>query len=181
MEETDFDLVNASGKGDRQAFERLVKRRRNAVFNFIYRYLGDRQTAEDLVQEVFLRLYQFAPRFEARAQVSTWLFKVAYNLSMNELKRRKRRMNLHQAFPSSGEVSTGEPSTDAIETKELEREVMAALDYLPENQKAAMLLRVNEELSYEEISKVLSISVAGVESLIFRARTRLKQLLKRKW
>jgi RNA polymerase sigma-70 factor, ECF subfamily len=178
MEETEFDLIKAAGAGDHWAFEHMVRIYQNPVLNFIYRYLGDRYAAEDILQEVFLRLYQAAPDFDARAQLSTWLFRVAYNLSMNEIKRRKRHRNLREALHSPAQVSTDQPALAAIETRELEMKVTAAMEQLPENQKAAMLLRVNEELSYAEISEVLSVSISSTESLIFRARTRLRQLLK---
>ena len=178
MEKTDFDLVKAVGAGDQQAFEYLVKKYRNPVFNFIYRYLGERHAAEDILQEVFLGLYRAAPRFEARARVSTWLFKIAYNLSMNELKRRKRLLNLKESLHGLPRTETGPSASSIIEARELEEDVRTVLDQLPENQKAAMLLRVNEELSYAEISEVLSVSVSSAESLIFRARTRLRQLLR---
>jgi RNA polymerase sigma-70 factor, ECF subfamily len=177
--DTDFALIRAAGAGDHRAFECLVKRYQNPVFNFMFRYLDDRYAAEDILQEVFLRLYKAAPDFNVRGKLSTWLFKVAYNLSMNEIKRRKRHLSLREALRSSAQVSIGQPALDTVEARELERSVTAALEQLPENQKAAMLLRVNEELSYAEISEVLSVSVSSAESLIFRARTRLRQLLKR--
>jgi len=178
MEETDFDLVKAVGAGDHQAFEYLVKKYRSSVFNFVYRCLGERQAAEDILQEVFLALYRAASRFEPRAQVSTWLFKIAYNLSMNEIKRRKRHLDLSEALHALPRQDAGPSASSTIEAGELRKNVMTALDQLPENQKAAMLLRLNEELSYAEISEVLSVSVSSAESLIFRARTRLRQLLK---
>jgi RNA polymerase sigma-70 factor, ECF subfamily len=178
MEETEFDLIKRVGAGDHRAFEYLVGKYQNSVFNFIHRYLGDQFAAEDVLQEVFLRLYQAAPCFEAGSQLSTWLFRVAYNLSMNEIKRRKRHFNLREALRSWTQASSGQSGPDMVETMDLERNVKAALHQLPQNQKAAMLLRVGEELSYAEISEVLSISVSAAESLIFRARTRLRQLLK---
>lgn len=177
--DTELALIRAAGAGDHRAFEFLVKRYQNPVFDFMYRYLGDRYAAEDILQEVFLRLYQASPDFDVRGKLSTWLFRVAYNLSLNEIKRRKRHSNLREALRSSAQVSIGQPALDNVEARELERSFTAALEHLPENQKAAMILRVNEELSYAEISEVLSVSVPSTESLIFRARTRLRQLLKR--
>jgi RNA polymerase sigma-70 factor, ECF subfamily len=177
--DTELDLVRAAGAGDHRAFEFLVKKYQNPVLDFMYRCLGDRYAAEDILQEVFFRLYQAAPDFDLRGKLSTWLFRVAYNLSMNEMKRRKRYFSLREALRSSAQVSIGQPALDTVEARELERSFTAALEHLPENQKAAMILRVNEELSYAEISEVLSVSVSSAESLIFRARTRLRQLLKK--
>ncbi len=179
MEQSDFNLVEAVGAGDHQAYEFLVRKHQRSVFNFVYRILGDRHSAEDVLQEVFWALYRAAPRFEARAQVSTWLFKVAYNLSLNEIKRRKRFFDLREALRAYPRTETGPSALSALEASELEQEVMSALNRLPGNQKAALLLRVSEELSYAEIGEILSVSVSSAESLIFRARSRLRQLLKK--
>jgi RNA polymerase sigma-70 factor (ECF subfamily) len=180
MEETDFELIEAVGAGDHRAFEYLVRKYQDPIFNFVFRYLGERHAAEDILQEVFWALYRAAPRFEARARVSTWLFRIAYNLSMNEIKRRKRHLNFKEALQNLLHAEAVPSTMSNIEARELEKDVMTAMEQLPENQKAAMLLRVNEELSYAEISEILSISVSSAESLIFRARTRLRQLLNRK-
>lgn len=181
MEKSDYELIKAVGAGDHWAFEQLVRKYQDPLLNFVCRYLGDRDAAEDIVQEVFLALYRTACRFEARARASTWLFRIAYNLSMNEIKRGQRNLKfkgtLHHLLP----VDSGRQSAvDGVAARERQKEVMAALDLLPEKQRAAMLLRVNEELSYGEISEVLSVSVSAVESLIFRARARLRKLLEKK-
>jgi RNA polymerase sigma-70 factor, ECF subfamily len=179
MEQGDFNLVEAAGAGDHQAYEFLVRKYQRSVFNFVYRILGDRHAAEDVLQEVFWALYRAAPRFEARAQVSTWLFKIAYNLSLNEIKRRNRFLNLHEALRAYPCTEIGPSALSSLEASELEEEMTTALNRLPENQKSALLLRVSEELSYAEISEILSVSISSAESLIFRARTRLRQLLKK--
>ncbi len=173
MENSESDLIAAIASGDETAFEQLVKRYQNPVLSFVYRYIGDTHSAQDIVQEVFLRIFQAAPRFRQTGKVSGWIFRIAYNLSVNELKRRKR-MNDFRATIAK-DISEM-PFTNHAENSESEQWLMAALGKLPENQRAALLLRLNERLSYAEISKVMDISVASVESLIFRARSRLKQL-----
>jgi RNA polymerase sigma-70 factor (ECF subfamily) len=181
MEDPEFDLIRAIADGDETAFEKLVRRYRNPVMTFVYRYVGDIHLAQDIVQEVFLRILKAAPRFKPRAKVSGWVFTIAYNLSVNELKRRKHRNDFHAEIAAGERDILGRPftthRTDSL-NKEKEDRLMAALGKLPENQRAALLLRLNEGLSYAEIAKVLDVSVAGVESLIFRARSRLKQLVK---
>ncbi len=176
MEDSESDLIAAIASGNETAFEQLVKRYQNPVISFVYRYIGDIHSAQDVVQEVFLRIFQAAPRFEPRGKVSSWVFKIAYNLSVNELKRRKRMNDFRAATALDilGMQSTND--SENAEKRESEEWLMAALGRLPENQRAALLLRLNEQLSYAEISKVLDVSVASVESLIFRARSRLKQL-----
>jgi RNA polymerase sigma-70 factor, ECF subfamily len=178
MVDLEFDLIMATAQGDHEAFERLVRRYQNPLLNFITRYLGDRSAAEDLVQEVFLKVYQAAPRFNPRGRVSSWIFKIAYNLSLNELKRRSRlrKMEDHELYR---EDSADRGSTEAAACHEAAEEFLAALNDLAEDQRAALLLRVNEELSYREISEIMGASVQSVESLLFRARKRLRQSLRR--
>jgi len=119
------------------------------------------------------------PRFEARAPVSSWIFKIACNLSIIEAKRLLLLMSLAQGATCREKVVAREASSDSNASSELEDEIMSALDQLPENQRAALLLRVNEGLPYREIADVLQLSVQSVESLIFRARRHLKQSLRK--
>ena len=167
-------LIEAIGSGDTSAFETLIKRYRNCVLNFIYRYVGDRYSAEDLAQEVFLRVYSSAAGFEPRGKVSTWIFKIAYNLSLNEISRRKRLCLLAD---TEGEKEIEPRAPNSFAGEELKETLMDCIQRLPEKQKAALLLRINEELSYSEIGNILSTSVSSVESLIFRARENLRKML----
>jgi RNA polymerase sigma-70 factor (ECF subfamily) len=180
MEDSDYDLIRAIGAGDHLAFERLVRRYQGSILNFIHRQIGDRHTAEDLTQEAFLRVYRAASRFEERGKVSTWIFKIAYNLCLNEMKRLRRLKRFQLDLYDEG-IRSGEGAYDALlGAHERDKDIMNALQKLPESQRAALLLRANEELSYSEISRVLSVSISSVESLIFRARKRLRQLLQDK-
>lgn len=173
----EYKLVEAIGTGDNLAFEQLIKKYRNSVLNFIYKYLGDKFGAEDLAQDVFLQVYSSAAEFEPRGKVSTWIFKIAYNLSVNEILRRRRLCLLADTVEEKGiELAAPNP----MDREELEESLMDSMQRLPEKQKAALLLRVNEELSYSEISNVLSTSVSSVESLIFRARGNLRKMLRGK-
>lgn len=175
MSDPDLKLLEAIGRGDHDAFELLVKRYQGPLHNFIARYVGDRSLAEELAQEVFIRVFRAAGRFEAKTKASTWIFRIAYNLALTEIGRRRRYGNLCEAV--SRESSGGEPSTAPEERFELEEEIAAALARLPENQRAALLLRVNEDLSYREIGQILGVSVQSVESLLFRARTSLRRYM----
>jgi RNA polymerase sigma-70 factor (ECF subfamily) len=176
----DFPLLDAAGRGDRDAFESLVKRYQGPLLNFTARYLGDRSTAEDITQEVLLRVYRAAPRFEARTKVSTWVFRIAYNLVLTEMGRRSRQRNLFETLCRSREEGAQDPFTDPSERLELEDAVVSALGRLPGNQRAALLLRVNEEMTYLEIGEVLGVGVPSVESLLFRARRNLRESLGRR-
>ncbi len=171
--EGDYELIRAVGAGDILAFETLIKRYRGPVLNFISKYTGDRFGAEDIAQEVFLRVYRAASGFERRGTVSTWIFKIAYNLSVNEIVRRSRFCPITDIDDRGFEPA--EPNDTG--RKELEQEVMEAVRGLPEKQRAALLLRVNEELSYAQIGSILSTSISSVESLLFRARENLRKIL----
>jgi len=177
MEESEFNLIRAIGNGDQEAFKCLVDRYQKPLLNFIYRYVGDRHTAEDLTQEVFLRICQASPRFEPRARVSTWIFKIAVNVCLNELKKHERRSRLVQDLRQEAD-SHGDSKLDVtVQNRQTQQAIMEALRKLPESQRMAILLRIFEGKSYKEIASVMEISVSSVESLIFRARTSLRQLL----
>lgn len=180
MADAEFDLIKAIANKEERAFEMFVRRYQNPVISFIYRYVGDYYSAQDLTQEVFLRVYRSAPAFEPRAKVSSWVFRIAYNLAANELKRRKRMDLLKTRMSEESRSFPGGPPPGAAEAtnRELEERLMTAMGRLPENQRAALLLKTNEGMSYLEISTVLGVSVASVESLLFRARSRLKQIMK---
>ena len=169
----EYELIKAIGAGDILAFEMLIKRYRDPVSNFIFKYMGDRFGAEDIAQEVFLRVYRAASEFEPRGKVSTWIFKIAYNLSLNEVLRRSRFCPITDIDDHGFELE--EPNHTG--RKELEEEVMDAVRHLPQKQRAALLLRVNEGLSYAEIGNILSTSISSVESLLFRARENLRKTL----
>ncbi|MGO9017745.1 MAG: RNA polymerase sigma factor [Syntrophobacteraceae bacterium] len=169
----EYELIEAIGAGDIPAFETLIKRYRDPVLNFIFKYMGDRFGAEDIAQEVFLRVYRAASEFEPKGKVSTWIFKIAYNLSLNEVLRRSRFCPITDIDDHGFEPAEANPSG----LKELAEEVMDAVRHLPEKQRAALLLRVNEDLSYAEIGNILSASIPSVESLLFRARGNLKKIL----
>jgi RNA polymerase sigma-70 factor, ECF subfamily len=181
MEDPDSDLIGGIAGGDEAAFEQLVKRYQAPIITFIHRYVGDLYSAQNLAQEVFLRIFQAAPSFESKAKVSSWVFRIAYNLAANELKRRKRMGDFHARISTGALDVLGRPLTNhraEARNKEMEERLMAALGELPENQRAAFLLKISEGLPYLEISTILDVSVASVESLIFRARSRLKQLVR---
>lgn len=180
MNDPDLNIVKLIQDGDGSAFDVLVKQYQDPLLNFIFRLTGDRELAEDLVQEVFLRSYQAIPRFEIRsgkAKFSTWIFKIAYNLSINEIHRRKRQSAfLKTAYAEKKEMRKGE-TTGSIANQYYYRQVLTIINQLPEQQKAALLLRTVKGLSYKEIADVLNRSVNAVESLIFRARKNVKSRL----
>ena len=174
-------------EGDRAAFETLVEKYKQPVFNMICRTLRDATEAEDVAQNVFIQVHKSARRYRVTARFSTWLFTIARNLCLNELRRRSRHPaeSLDQPSPED-ERQPGRQVEDArtvrppdlVLRKELEAKVEEALAALPEKQRTALLLCREEELSYEDMAEVLGCSLSATKSLIHRARETLKQKLK---
>jgi len=177
MDDPEVQLLREIGRGDHLAFKRLVERYQSRLLNFLYRHLRDRRAAEDLTQEVFLKIYQAASRFETRAKVRTWIFTIAYNLAVNELRRRRRRGFFGILVHEDRQGPTVE-APEAGDRLEFEEKMTKSLALLPDRQRAALLLRARDELSYQEIGEILGVSRASVESLLFRARERLRRLLR---
>ena len=172
------------GAGDTAAFEQLVERHQRLVIGTVGRMLGTNSDAEDIAQQVFVRVWRNAKRYVPRAKFTTWLLKITRNLVFNELRRRSR----HPQVPLHGESEAEErPLKDehaaapdaALLDEELQKAVDAAIAQLPETQRMAVILRRYEELSYEEIAESLDESVSAVKSLLFRARTELRTTLAR--
>jgi len=174
-------------QGDRAAFAALVERYQQPVMNFIRRSLRDETEAEDLAQNVFLQVYKSASRYVSTAKFSTWLFTIARNLCLNEIRRRSRHPteSLDATHPESEnqplhqfEDKKTSSAPESLLQRELEEKIAQALAELPENQRTALLLCRQDELSYEEIAKVLDCSLSATKSLIHRGREILKQKLK---
>jgi RNA polymerase sigma-70 factor (ECF subfamily) len=183
----DAALMLRVKQGDDTAFTTLVEKYKQPVLNLAYRTLRDATEAEDLAQNVFVQVYKSAGRYQPAAKFSTWLFTIARNLCLNEIRRRSRHPaeSLDQTRDGTDDQplhqiedrrETSPP--DQMLRGELERKVDEALAALPENQRTALLLCRQEELSYDEIAKVLDCSLSATKSLIHRARETLKQKLK---
>ncbi len=172
--------------GDESAFVRLVERNQARVFATVSRFVGQAATAEDLVQEVFLRVFRTAKRYKATARFSTWLYRIAVNLSLNAIRSssKLRLVPLESQDEDSdwrGEIPDEqaiEPD-EALDGAELGEAVRRAVDKLPETQKIATILHRYEHMSYEEVAQVLECSTMAVKSLLSRARMNLRESLKR--
>ncbi len=182
----DAALMLRVQRGDLRAFEAIVDRYKQAVANLIHRMLGDPTEAEDLTQNVFLQVYRSASRYRVSAKFTTWLFTIARNLCLNELRRRSRHpaesldaADSENDQPARQIADSGAPGpVDAVLHEELASKIQEALLELPENQRLAILLWRDEELAYEDIAEVLGCSLTAVKSLIHRARETLRRRLK---
>ena len=178
MDEDAALMVRVSG-GDQQAFAVLVERYRLRALNFAYRFLGDREAAEDVAQEAFVRVYQSRHSYHPRAAFSTWFFHILSNLCLNEIRRRKRQERALQPHDVLATISPDfSASPDALhQQQELSAAVQRALAELPEKQRLAVILQRFEDLDYAEIGRVLGISRGAVDGLLSRAKESLRREL----
>ena len=175
-------------RGDRAAFAGLVEKYKQPVMNFVFRSLRDEIESEDVAQNVFLQVYKSRGRYQQTAKFSTWLFTIARNLCLNELRRRTRHpaesieetSAEREDQPQRQYEDKSQPAPpETLLQGELARKIEEALAGLPENQRSAILLCRQEDLSYEEIAEILDCSLSATKSLIHRGRETLKEKLKR--
>jgi len=179
----DFALMERIGAGDHAAFRHLVEIHQNAVIGIVAKMLGSPNDAQDIAQQVFLRVWRHAKRYRPDAKFTTYLFTITRNLVFNETRRRGRKKavssdereeNSNLRLADRAEL---QPDAELLQD-ELQRAVDAAIAALPETQRLAVVLRRYEQLSYDEIAGVLELSVSAVKSLLFRARTSLRESLR---
>ncbi len=165
-------LMERIASGDQYAMEELIALWKMPMFRFFLRSLSHHEDAEDLTQRVFVRIYRSAERYLPHAKFSTWIFTIARNLLIDEIKKRKRRpqMVFGEHVERAGEVEVGRSA-------ELSEILMKQLDAIPENHRTALLLRVQRELSYREIAEVMQSTEASVKTWIHRARLDLRKSL----
>lgn len=185
--EPDAALMLRVKQGDADAFAQLVAKYKQPVMNLLSRMLRDPTEAEDLTQNVFLQVYRSAHRYQVSAKFSTWLFTIARNLCLNELRRRSRHPAesmdvMHperedQPLHQLEDKKTFSPPESLLHG-ELELKIEEAISALPENQRMAILMCRQDDLSYQEMSAILGCSLSATKSLIHRGRETLKDKLK---
>jgi len=180
----DEDLMLALKGGDETAFAELMRRHRGPIVNYVHRLIGDRDRAEDLAQEVFLRVYRHAGTYRVTARFTTWLYTIASNLGKNELRNRARRRNVsmedtpRELRQEDYDFGTREDflGPDRIsDLNERQRAVRRAIDSLPEHFRVMLVLRDLEGFAYEEIASMLHLPLGTVKSRINRARLEFKR------
>jgi RNA polymerase sigma-70 factor (ECF subfamily) len=192
MARTDVQLMLDVKAGDEQSFELLLRKYRTPLVNFLYRMVRDTAVAEDLAQEVFLRVYRARNDYAPSAKFTTWMFRIATNLALNSV-----RDNRHRQMEISMDqtTDTGEDEIQAMEVPDrapsveqvlvartCSEMILRAIHALPEKQRAAVLLHKYQELDYDEIARILECSESALKSLLFRAyetlRTELAPLVR---
>ena len=185
--DADAELMLRVKRGDRAAFAELVEKYKQPLFNFVFRTLRDETETEDVAQNTFLQVWKARARYQRTAKFSTWLFTIARNLCLNEIRRRSRHRaesieETHAEHEDQPRQQYEDKAHIAAPEKLLHGELAAkieeALAELPENQRTAILLCRQDELSYEEIAEVLDCSLSATKSLIHRGRETLKEKLK---
>jgi RNA polymerase sigma-70 factor, ECF subfamily len=182
----DSQVVAAYLAGDRKAFGELVERYQNRLLNFVYRTTGDRERAEDLVQETFIRVYRHLHRFDQSKKFSTWIYTIASNLAKNELRNRSRnplvlfqtllKNRVEDTRPLEWEDNTYRPD-DLFRKRALKAQVDAAVEQLPEHHRTVFLLREMEGKTYEEIAEITDTNLGTVKSRLNRARNSFARII----
>jgi RNA polymerase sigma-70 factor, ECF subfamily len=188
---TDKDLIARCQKADVTAFNAIVSRHKGKIYNYVYRMTGSVEDAEDLTQEVFVRMYTGLSSFRAEASLSTWLFRIAGNLVIDKHRRRKHEKGMVSSLDTSYSYGESEGESETREVpdysqmpekllgqKELGAQIENALLKLPEKLRSAVILYDIENLSYEEIAQMEKVPLGTVKSRIFNARVALRQHLK---
>jgi RNA polymerase sigma-70 factor (ECF subfamily) len=165
VEELDPALIRAAAAGDLAAFERIVRTYQQHVWRFLRRLVGDPASAEDVAQETFLRVYRALPGFAHQAKFSTWVFQIARNAGLDELRRRRRRARLAASVRPPGAVGP---------VGEARAEIEAALAALPVDLREALVLVEVFGLPYAEVAAVVGVPVGTAKSRVFRAREQLR-------
>ena len=182
-DEENVRLMLRVKEGDVKAFERLVELHQGIMIGTAARMLGNLDDAHDIAQQVFIRVWKSAPRYEPSAKFTTWLFTIMRNLVFNETRRRTRRKevpleNENDDDPPKYFADHSIPGADHItQQSELEEALDKAIAALPEKQRMAVIMRRHQDLPYEDICAVLKMSLPAVKSLLFRARTELRKHL----
>ncbi|HCT31493.1 MAG TPA: hypothetical protein DIW31_12380 [Bacteroidales bacterium] len=185
---TDQDLIKqVTENNDHSAFAMLVERYQKLVVNTCRGFVNSYADAEDLAQDVFIELFESLPNFRHESKLSTWLYRIAVNKSLNYVRKRKRETFYDSitSFFGSSEDKNSNASIDFspneadsyIKLKEQRVELKRAINALPENQKIAFILNKYQDLSYKEVAEVMDISLSSVESLLFRAKGNLQKSL----
>ncbi len=179
----DAELVARTRGGHREAFSELVRRHHERIFQTVYALVGNRDDADDLVQDVFLKAYCSLSSFQGQSQFYTWLYRIGVNCCLDWMKSRNRRKNLLQEKTERHEPEKAFSHPEASDRRVLRRELQEileeALATLPPEYRSAVVLREIDGLSYDEIASVLGCSDGTVKSRLFRARARLRTVLEK--
>lgn len=180
----EWELIERLKQGDEAAFKQIVESSQGLVYNTALGIVQNPEDAEDVAQEVFVQLYESIKGFKGESKLSTWLYRVTVSKAMDHLRKKKRKKRfafVQSLFGMNDELVHDPPDFVhpgvTLDNKEKAKELFKAINELPEKQKTAFTLNRIEGLSYQEISEIMKLSVASVESLLHRARKNLRKTL----
>ena len=185
MQYSDEELVERYGAGDGESFRMLVERYQDRVYHIVYGIVGNKDEAEDLSQEVFLRVYRFLHRFKGKSRFYTWLYRLTVNVCLSARRKRKNEPGKIFSLADSskysddpGEIELADESFSplkVLQNREMAETIKSAINSLSEVLKSTFVLREFEELSYEELTRVLQCSKGTIKSRLSRAREQLRR------
>lgn len=169
-----------------KVYKELMKRYHDKLFSYLYRLTGNKEEAEDLLQNVFVKVYKNINRFDTKRKFSSWIYRIAHNEAVNFLKKRGRKkfVSLEDIETTKDKLETASPAkspVDAWINKELKNEMQTALNKLPSKYKEVLILRYFLDKSYEEMSEILGKPINTVGTLLSRAKRNLLQIIKMSW
>jgi len=182
----DGALIKLVQKKNPAAYKEIVRRYQGKLFAYLYRLVGNREEAEDILQNVFVKVYKNIKRFDTQRKFSSWIYRIAHNEAVNFLKRRgkRRQVSLEDIETTKDKLDTAsldKSPIDAWISKELKREMREALNKLPIKYKEVLTLRYFLDKSYEEMGEILGKPVNTVGTLINRAKKKLMEIIKKDW
>ena len=185
MENNDSEIILRAINGDQEAYSKLLKKYKGAIYSMIYKMVRNKQDTEDLVQEAFIKAFSSLSSFNDEYAFSTWLFKIATNNCIDYLRKKKlKTLSIDKPLDSEeGDLfielaDKQENPEDGLLDREKKSKIDIAIDSLPPIYRYTIILRHKEDKSYEEISQILNIPIGTVKARIFRAREMLKIALK---
>lgn len=174
----DFHLLQSIANGDNAAFRKLYERFSEKVYNTTISYTQNKEDAEEITQDVFTKIFRNAAKFEGKSAVSTWIYRIAVNTSLNYLKK-KKRFSFLQLGNSKKDKPDFEHPGILLEKREAAKTLFKVIDTLPTNQKTAFILSFVEELPRQEVADIMETSLKAVESLLQRAKKNLRVRLEK--
>ncbi|MBC8213150.1 MAG: sigma-70 family RNA polymerase sigma factor [Candidatus Marinimicrobia bacterium] len=181
---TDEELIAKFQNGDVKAYNQLVYRYKDRLINFVYRFMNDIDKSEDIVQDTLLKVYTHCQSYKEIAKFSTWLYTIAGNLARTELRKIKRRKTFTltdlKRDNREYEIPHIDDPSESYDSSNFESDLQRALDLLPDDFRTMVILRDIQELSYEDISKIVEVPLGTVKSRINRGRLKLQHLLKKR-
>ncbi len=176
---TERELLDALVNKQEDAYRYIIEKYRNPLIRLCRGFTGSTEDASDLAQEIFLEVFQSVSKFKGQSSLSTWIYRIAVNKSINFKRDKGKRSseNESELHVATGVPGEGADADESIIRKDHARALHTAIDKLPENQKTAFILSKYEEMTYTEIAEIMKTSVSSVESLLFRAKKNLQKSL----